>query len=99
MCYDIIRPDVALELAWRFNIVDFAMPFLIQTFREYSTRISKLEDENQELKEIAQNEKNEQNEQKVEQEVLQDTNQDQYFGMGGGINEFNDDFNQFENYY
>ncbi|KAJ6238519.1 clathrin heavy chain [Anaeramoeba flamelloides] len=96
MCYDIIRPDVALELAWRFNIVDFAMPFLIQTFREYSSRIEKLEDENKELKEIQQNE---QNEQFDDQNELQDPNQDQYFGLGGGLNDFNENFNQFENYY
>merc|ERR1719446_1265861 len=35
-CYDLIRPDVALELAWRKNMLDFAMPFLIQTLREYA---------------------------------------------------------------
>lgn len=29
-CYDLLRPDVILELAWRHNIMDFAMPFLIQ---------------------------------------------------------------------
>uniref|UniRef100_A0A1B0F059 Clathrin heavy chain linker core motif domain-containing protein n=1 Tax=Phlebotomus papatasi TaxID=29031 RepID=A0A1B0F059_PHLPP len=29
-CYDLLRPDVILELAWRHNIMDFAMPYLIQ---------------------------------------------------------------------
>ena len=29
-CYDLLHPDVILELAWRHNIVDYAMPYLIQ---------------------------------------------------------------------
>merc|ERR1719456_1474598 len=29
-CYDYVRPDVALELSWRKNTLDFAMPYLIQ---------------------------------------------------------------------
>merc|ERR1712151_839626 len=28
-CYDLLRPDVALELAWRKGMLDFAMPYLI----------------------------------------------------------------------
>merc|ERR1712194_697379 len=42
-CYDLIRPDVGLELAWRKNMLDFAMPFLIQTLREYTGRIDALD--------------------------------------------------------
>jgi len=41
-CYDLIRPDVALELSWRNNMTDYAMPFLIQTVREYTGRIESL---------------------------------------------------------
>ena len=29
-CYDLVRPDVALELAWKNQIMDMAMPFMIQ---------------------------------------------------------------------
>ena len=29
-CYDLLHPDVILELAWKHNIMDFAMPYLIQ---------------------------------------------------------------------
>jgi clathrin heavy chain len=43
-CYDLLRSDVIMELAWRHNIMDFAMPFMIQTMREMSTRIEKLEE-------------------------------------------------------
>jgi len=41
-CYDVIRPDVALELAWRHKLIDFAFPFLIQTVREYTTKVDEL---------------------------------------------------------
>merc|ERR1712100_328224 len=41
-CYDLVKPDVALELAWRKNMMDFAMPFLIQVMREYTSRIDAL---------------------------------------------------------
>lgn len=30
VCYDIIRPDVALELAWMNNMIDFAFPYILQ---------------------------------------------------------------------
>ena len=33
-CYELIRADIALELAWRHQIFDFVMPFLIQSFKE-----------------------------------------------------------------
>lgn len=39
MCYDLLRPDVILELAWRHNIMDFAMPYLVQILREYLTKV------------------------------------------------------------
>merc|ERR1711972_451911 len=42
-CYDLLRPDIALELAWRKNMLDFAMPYLIQTLREYTGRIDALD--------------------------------------------------------
>merc|ERR1712151_88905 len=41
-CYDYVRPDVAMELAWRRNMMDYAMPYLIQVLREYTSRIDAL---------------------------------------------------------
>uniref|UniRef100_A0A1W7RAR4 Clathrin heavy chain n=1 Tax=Hadrurus spadix TaxID=141984 RepID=A0A1W7RAR4_9SCOR len=56
-CYDLLHPDVILELSWRHNIMDFAMPYLIQVMREYISKVDKLEElENQRLEESAQNE-------------------------------------------
>jgi len=42
-CYDYVKPDVALELAWRKNMLDYAMPYLIQTLKEYTGRIDGLD--------------------------------------------------------
>ncbi|XP_039266520.2 clathrin heavy chain 1 [Styela clava] len=42
-CYDLLRPDVVLEQAWRHGITDYAMPYMINVMREMTTRISKLE--------------------------------------------------------
>jgi clathrin heavy chain len=41
-CYDVIRPDVALELSWRNKIIDFAFPYLIQVVREYTSKVDNL---------------------------------------------------------
>ncbi|XP_072934299.1 clathrin heavy chain isoform X2 [Epargyreus clarus] len=43
-CYDLLKPDVVIELAWRHDIMDFAMPYLIQTVRELTTKVEKLEE-------------------------------------------------------
>jgi len=42
-CYDFIKPDVALELAWRNGMTDFAMPFLIQTLKEAHEKLTALD--------------------------------------------------------
>uniref|UniRef100_A0A1I8GPI0 Clathrin heavy chain n=1 Tax=Macrostomum lignano TaxID=282301 RepID=A0A1I8GPI0_9PLAT len=42
-CYDLLKADRVLELAWRFNLMDFAMPFLIQVMAETQNRLDKLE--------------------------------------------------------
>ncbi|ONM42026.1 Clathrin heavy chain 2 [Zea mays] len=53
ICYDLIRPDVALELAWMNNMVDFAFPYLLQFIREYTSKVDdlvkdKIESQNEE---------------------------------------------------
>jgi clathrin heavy chain len=42
-CYDMIRPDHVLELAWRHGLVEFAMPYVIQFGGEYTKRLEALE--------------------------------------------------------
>merc|ERR1719271_879645 len=43
-CYPLLRPDVVLELAWRNNLTDFAMPFMVQTMREMQGKLDGLID-------------------------------------------------------
>ena len=38
-CYDLLRPDVVLETAWRHNLMDFSMPYFIQVMREYLSKV------------------------------------------------------------
>merc|ERR1719375_673903 len=45
-CYDLIRPDVAIELAWRNQsdgFVAFAMPYIIQYVREIHSKVEELD--------------------------------------------------------
>ncbi|XP_024023044.1 clathrin heavy chain 1 [Morus notabilis] len=42
VCYDLIRVDVALELAWMNNMIDFAFPYLLQFIREYTGKVDEL---------------------------------------------------------
>jgi clathrin heavy chain len=41
-CYELMRPDVALELAWRHKIFDFVMPYIIQLMKEYVEKIGEI---------------------------------------------------------
>ena len=42
-CYDYIRPDVVLELSWRYGFSDHAMPYMIQYMRHLHDKIHTLE--------------------------------------------------------
>ncbi|CAO3613133.1 unnamed protein product [Mucor hiemalis] len=50
-CYDLMRPDVVMELSWRHGLNDFAMPYMINTMKEQFTKLSTLDKEMNELKE------------------------------------------------
>ena len=43
-CYELVRPDVVLELAWRNGFTDFAMPYIIQYFRHLHDKVKTLDD-------------------------------------------------------
>ena len=43
-CYDLVRPDVALELAWRNKYEDFAMPYLIQFMRHLTEKVDAIDE-------------------------------------------------------
>jgi clathrin heavy chain len=41
-CYDLLRPDSVLELAWLHGLFDVAFPYLIQVLREYTGKVDRL---------------------------------------------------------
>ena len=41
-CYDLLHPDVVMELAWRNGIMQFAMPYFVQVMREYTQKVDDL---------------------------------------------------------
>ncbi|CAG8777228.1 15517_t:CDS:2, partial [Gigaspora rosea] len=45
-CYDLVCSNIVLELTWRSSLSDFAMPYLIQVIREFSTKMDMLEKAN-----------------------------------------------------
>ncbi|CAD5215134.1 unnamed protein product [Bursaphelenchus okinawaensis] len=49
-CYDLLKPDIVLELAWKHKIMDNVMPYMIQIMHDYSKRIDNLEKANEERK-------------------------------------------------
>lgn len=40
--YDLLQPDVVLELAYRFQMMDYALPYLVQCTRQYTEKVDKL---------------------------------------------------------
>ena len=42
ICYDLIKPDVAMEVAWMNGLTDLAMPYMIQVMREYHSKVDLL---------------------------------------------------------
>lgn len=42
-CYELLKPDYVLEVAWRNGLMDIAMPFMVQVLAEYGTKIENLE--------------------------------------------------------
>lgn len=46
-CYTLISPDVAMELAWRNNYVDFVMPFMVQYVRHLHDRVNAIDQRTQ----------------------------------------------------
>lgn len=42
-CYELLQPDVVLELAWRYGLNDFAMPFMIQVVKDLNLRVESVQ--------------------------------------------------------
>lgn len=44
ICFDLLRPDVVMELSWRHGLNDFSMPYMIQVSRQTLTKLKALEE-------------------------------------------------------
>jgi clathrin heavy chain len=53
-CYDLIKPDVALELAWMNGMTDHVMPYMIQVMRDTTTKLDTLMAERTERRKAAE---------------------------------------------
>ena len=49
-CYDLIRPDVILEMSWRNGLHDFTMPYMINLLSQQTAAIEQLRKDNEERK-------------------------------------------------
>jgi len=77
-CYEFIRPETVTELAWRFSLYDFAMPFWIQLTRDLTYRVEVVQKKNEE-REKKEAEKTE----KESNQALNPMFDDPMFGGGG----------------
>lgn len=78
-CYDLLAPDVVMELAWKHGMMDFAMPFFIQTMKNMNLRINELE-----TRVLPQQQQMQQQPQQQDQQMQQPPQQ-QDDGFGGGF--------------
>jgi len=51
-CYDLLKPDIVLEVAWMNKLTDWAMPFMIQMLKEYTGKVDLLMSERKEAREV-----------------------------------------------
>lgn len=49
-CYELIQPDVALEVAWRSDLIEFVMPFFIQFVKDLSSKIETVQRSTDDIK-------------------------------------------------
>ncbi|CAG7562876.1 unnamed protein product [Fusarium equiseti] len=46
-CYDLIRPDLVLELSWRHGLMDFSMPYMINMLAQQTKELATLKADNE----------------------------------------------------
>ena len=89
-CYEYIKPDVAMELAWRYNFFEFLMPYMIQTTKDLTSKIDYMQKKAEDKEKKEEKEKQERNEQPLSIDMLgmgQMTSLVVYgAGMPGGMN-------------
>jgi len=46
-CYELIRPDIILELSWRHGLHDFTMPYMINMLSQQTKELALLKADNE----------------------------------------------------
>lgn len=49
-CYELVKPDVALEVAWRCNLQEYVMPYFIQFVKDLSLRVENVQKSTEDIK-------------------------------------------------
>ena len=81
-CYELVKPDVALEVAWRCGLYEYVMPYFIQFVKDLSLRVDTVSKKTDDIKQKA--------EKTAEEQVNQPLDIDVgllFPGMMGGMNQ------------
>lgn len=65
-CYELIQPDVALEVAWRSDLMEFVMPYFIQFVKDLSSRVETVQKKTDDIKKREEKAKEEQMERPID---------------------------------
>jgi len=49
-CYELVKPDVALEVAWRCGLYEYVMPYFIQFVKDLSSRVDVVQKKTDDIK-------------------------------------------------
>jgi len=49
-CYELIKPDVAMEVGWRCGLQEFVMPYFIQFVRDMSLKVEGVQKSTEDIK-------------------------------------------------
>lgn len=79
-CYSLIKPDVVMELAWRKDMFEFIMPYMIQTMRDMSIKVDSVQKSTEDIKK--KEEKNQQEKQEQQLDIGMYQFNDPTMGMG-----------------
>ena len=73
-CYELIKPDVAMEMAWRNNMMEFVMPYMIQMMRDMTNKVDNVQKSTETIKK-----KEEKKEQEIRERPIDVAIADQMF--------------------
>jgi len=80
-CYSLIKPDVAMELAWRKNMFEFVMPFFIQTIKDMTHKVETVQKSTEDIKKKEEKQQKEKVEQPLDMGAMHHFGGE--MGMGG----------------